>query len=359
MKHIVFLLLCFVTICANAIVVVDAGDGSAVGGATVFSRSGMILGLTADDGTIAAAREADFPLSVRCIGYEPLDVAAPADTVRLIPAAYELKDVVVSPGERPVMRLVCYAREYSSGITGADTLQLYCEYMTESFLVDGKLKGYKKEDARPSKRNWRRYARIMRAGRDTVFRPAYDDDIAMLSWFDNIVFIPNTVEVPETLLAGAEADSVPGKYSVKTVRRLKNNILTLASDGLADHENHRWSPLFFKMMGLTAEIEACTWTNSFVCDSARTVGIRNFVKSTYNVHINGRGKWFKKAFKTKEPIEMDTYIELYPVDIEYLTLADYKTLRDAYEIIPFRRPSPLAPLSPSVATLLKKSRKKK
>ena len=56
---------------------------------------------------------------------------------------------------------------------------------------------------------------------------------------------------------------------------------------------------------------------------------------------------------------MDTYIELYPVDIEYLTLADYKTLRDAYEIIPFRRPSPLAPLSPSVATLLKKSRKKK
>ena len=52
----------------------------------------------------------------------------------------------------------------------------------------------------------------MRAGRDTVFRPAYDDDIAMLSWFDNIVFIPNTVEVPETLLAGAEADSVP-KYS--------------------------------------------------------------------------------------------------------------------------------------------------
>ncbi len=66
----------------------------------------------------------------------------------------------------------------------------------------------------------------------------------------------------------------------------------------------------------------------------------------------GRGKWLKKAFGTSYPIEMDNYIELYPVDIQHLTVSEYKERKDEFDRIPFQLPEAVQPLSPSIKTLV-------
>ena len=55
---------------AERVVVLDGEDGSALVGATVFGQSGTIVGLTDAAGSIEVVNPADFPLTVRCLGYE-------------------------------------------------------------------------------------------------------------------------------------------------------------------------------------------------------------------------------------------------------------------------------------------------
>ncbi len=334
--------------------VVDAGDNGPIAGATVIAKSGMILGLTDENGQIEIGNN-NYPIIIRGIGYEPLEITMHTDTARLMPTVYELGEFVVTPADRPIARVVCFAREYSSGITGQDTLQLYCEYMTESFLADGKVKGYKSYDAKPSERKIRRYARITKDGRDSIFRPSHNDDIKDLSWFDFMAFLPTErTEAPSSIKSGAETDSVPGKHGVKFVYRKKNRQFSKTADVLSDHKDRRWSPWIFKLLGLTVDIEVASWTLSFKANDSDIYDINNFSSGTYNIHMTGRGKWIKKAFDTKLPIEMDTYLELYPVKITHHTVEEYKELRDKFEPIPFRQPENLSSISPAVEQLIDK-----
>ena len=356
MRAITFIMLILGCCCAGSgrgvVSVVDTVDGSPVAGATVIGRSGMIIGRTDGDGAISIAADREFPLTISCIGYEALDMQQHSDTAWLVPAAYELNDVVVTPVARPILRVICFAREYSSGITGTDTLQLYCEYMTESYIAEGKVKGYKKIDAKPSPKGTKRYARIKKADTDSVFRPSYDDDITQLSWFDFLAFLPEEKKAaPQAIMDGAETDSLPGKYGVKYAFRKKNNLFTVTADVLSDHKNRRWSPWLFKLLGMTVDIDAGEWSFSYAANDADTYGIRDYVKSTYNIHMVGRGKWLKKAFGTKYPIDMYTYIEMYPIEIQYCTVGEYKQLSNEYERIPFRYPADLPPLSPEIRRL--------
>ena len=355
MRQIVLIVMIFVGCCAYAgnMTVVDDADSSPVAGATVIGSSGMILGRTDSYGRIQISDSRDFPVTVRCIGYEPLSLAEFVESARLVPASYELGELVVSPADRPVMQVVCFAREYCSGITGSDTMQLYCEYMTVSYLTDGKVKGYKENDARPSYRNVRRYARITKDGRDSISRPVYDDYLTQLSWFDFMAFLPTgKTEAPEAIRKGAESDSVPGKYGTQFLYRKKNNLFTKTADVLSNHKDRKWSPWFFKLIGMTVDIEVGSWSLSFSSNPSDSYGIRDFVCGTYNIRMLGRGKWLKKAFGSKHPIAMETYVELYPVEIRNCTVAEYKEARDDLSKIPFRYPDYLQPLAPSIKTLV-------
>lgn len=355
MKKIMLLVVFWVALMAKGgeMLVIDTSDKTPLAGATVIAGNGMILGLTDGDGFIAVDPCKDFPLSVRCVGYEPVDVTEAVETIALTPVAYELGEVVVTPVDRPVKRVICFAREYSSGITGSDTLQLYSEYMAEAFITGGKVKGYRSADARPTYKAVRRYARITKDGRDTIFRPRYDDDIKDLSWFGFLAFLPDRkIEVPDAIKNGAESDSVPGKYGVKFIHRKKNNLFTKTADVLSDHKNRSWSPWFFKMLGFTVDINAGSWTLSFADNGSDSYDITDFITGTYNIHMIGRGKWLKKAFDTKLPIEMYTCIELYPVELLNCTVAEYKELRDDFSRMSFQYPADIRPMSPAVQRLV-------
>lgn len=342
----------FVAQCeAKVFVVTDTEDGGPIAGATIIGKSGVIMGLTDDKGQITVD-DNETPITIRCIGYDPVTATLKDDTVRMSPSAFRLNEVVVSPIDRPVKRVVCFAREYSSGITGTDTMQYYCEYMADAFVVDGKVKGYKKQDSRMSPKNHRRYARIVKEGRDSIFKPNREDDITLLSWFPILAVIPVNEEVPEAILNGCEADTVHGKYGPSLISRRKNGFYTKTADVLSDHKDHKWSPFIFKLFGLTTDLDRGLLTTTFVDRGSKSYDVHDLVCATYNLHIIGRGKWIKKVFDSKQPIEMDTYLELYPMEITHHTIEEYKELREDKSTIDFRFQENIEPLSPAIDNLV-------
>ncbi|MDE6654843.1 MAG: hypothetical protein K2K37_10710, partial [Muribaculaceae bacterium] len=322
-------------------------------GATVFGNSGVIKGLTGNDGKIIV-EATELPVVIQCIGYEQTIVSSTDDTIKLSPRAYELKEVE-TPADRPIKRVLCFASEYSSGLVGKDTMQYYCEYMAQAYISTGKVKGYRNYDAKPQIMTSKRYARIAKIDIDSVFRPQRDDDITELSWFDFLAFLPNEkTEAPDAIKKGCETDTVKGKYGPKFIYRKKNGLFTMTCDYLSEHKDRIWSPLFFKLLGLTTDITMGSWTFSFADNGANTFGLPEFLSGTYNIHLTAKGKWIKKAFGTKDPIEMDSYLEIYPVEITNMTVDEYKEARDAYPSTPFNYPDGIQPLSPAIQALIER-----
>ncbi len=104
---------------------------------------------------------------------------------------------------------------------------------------------------------------------------------------------------------------------------------------------------------MTIDITDEVWTMSYADNKANTFTGNELISGTYNMHLIGRGKWIKKVFDTKEPIEMDIYMELYPLEITNLTVDEYKEMRDDFTPIPFQYPDNINPLSPAIDNLVK------
>lgn len=109
----------------------------------------------------------------------------------MTPASYKLNEVVVTPTDRPITRVVTYAREYCTGSTPNDSLQLYSEYMLEYYFADGKVKGFSKSHQSSHMVAIKRYGRIVKGNElDSVMRPKKYDDITALSFMSNMAFVP-------------------------------------------------------------------------------------------------------------------------------------------------------------------------
>lgn len=354
MNKLLLILLLFVGIVAEAYTVVDAGDGSPVAGATAISRTGIILGQSDGAGRISVANLADLPITIRCVGYEQAEFDGRGDTIALAPAEYELGEVVVSPADRPIARIVCYGREYATSITDGDTMQIYCEYMAEAFLVDGKVKGYKKSDADLKVKNTKIYARIAKKdGNDSIFRPRKDGDVVMLTWFPNLAAFPKkAVKMPDPMLDSAETDTVMGKYAPKLICRKKNNAFTRTINYLSDYKNGEWSSNLLKFLGLTMDLQNLTINESYALNDRGIYGLYDFVNAVYNIHMLARGKVIKRAMGTKDSIEMDSFFEFFPVEITHCTVDEYKELRSDKSPIPFNLPADLPALTPAIQKLI-------
>lgn len=302
--------------------VTDAGDGMAVPAATVFSTRGPVLGLTDSTGVFAGADAADFPLTVRCLGYEDASVAHDGADVALHPASYALGEYTVTPLDRPVMRLVCYVREYASGSTTTDTMQYFAEHTGDFYMTTTKVKGFKAPGGfRPLKSRMRERISDNR-GTDSVATLKEPD--LMLSWIGMVQLPQKTMDEPEAMRGGAKADTVQGKYGVKTVMRRTDEAFSISTDALADHKGHRFSPMFFKLLGLTMDMTELRqmWLFGRTDDSRYRAA--DLLMGTLAIDITGRGKWIKKAFHSNEPVQLHGYYEIYPLRVEYLTVEEAK-----------------------------------
>lgn len=342
---------------ADKLTVVDINDKTPVSGVSVLSSNGLIIGFTDEDGEMSI-ENGDLPLSLRSIGYESVTITDSQDTIFLTPNVYTLTDIEIKPGDRPITRVITYAREYCTGATPSDTLQMYNEYMLEYFFAEGKVKGYDKSDARPYSRNERRYGRIANSsGLDSVMRPKYNDDIASISFLSNMTFLPNGIkEETEKMKIGVKTDTIQGKYYPKFVYSKNDNFFTINCDALSDHKGHKWSPWFFKMFGMTMEIQKADWSLLYNSNEGGKYGIYDFIFGTYNLKVLGKGKFLKKMIGVKDAIDIYCFIEQYPVEIERLTIEEYKDLKEDYfsRKEDFREPSNLQPLPETIEKLVKR-----
>ncbi len=343
------------SIAGNKTVVWDKSENSPVIGASVISSKGIILGTTDADGAISVGPE-DYPLSLRSMGFEPLTVSHPADTIVMAPTSYRLSEVVVTPGDRPITRVITYAREYCTSASPSDTLQLYSEGMFEYFLCDGKVKGYKKSDAKAKVRALRRFGRMANsAGLDSIMRPDGSGEVTYLTFLTAGVSLPEeeTAEAP-AMAAGETADTIRGKYYPKLIYRKSGNLFTVERDALADEKDHKMSPWFFKLLGLTMDIENATIKTAYNVSASGKYGLHDYVYNTCNLHILSKGKLMKKLLRTNGNINVDSYIEQYPVEIEYLTVDEYKELRKAEddETLPITAPDFAQPLASPIQSLV-------
>lgn len=340
------------------ITLADIKDQAPIAGASVISANGLIIGITDKDGKIAITK-ADYPLCLRSLGYEPTQIyESDADSIFLNPASYTLPEVVITPADRPITRVVTYAREYCTGATPADTLQLYCDYMLEYFFANGKVKGYSKLDQSPNILANRRFGRIANiSGLDSIMRPKYDDDIAMLSFLPNMAFVPFEQQgLTEAMKAGAKSDTIQGKFFPKYIYRINNGYFTIDCDVLSDYKNHTFSPWFFKVLGMTMDMQDGSWSLIYKQNESGKYGISDFVYGIFNMHFLGKGKQLKRMIGVKDAIHINCYLEQYPVEIERMTMQEYKEMKKTYyeRHEDFRLPVNIQPLAPTIQTLVER-----
>lgn len=357
------LLISFNAFSDTPIQVLDGSCNSPVEGATVISDRGLILGITDRNGEIYVNKNKDFPLTVRSVGYDPLTVSMITDTILLHPAIYELSEVTVKADERPIRKITSYAREFCSGASPSDTMQLYAEYMLVSYFDDQnkKIKGFKGSDRAKHPRAVKRIARFSNSeGLDSISSPDDSDVVSSLSFYNFLVSIPyKDLPLREKIQSGSRTDSVMGKYSSYAQYKKTDRNYIVSYDKLADYENHMMSPMIFKIFGMTMDIDRMQSTFIYQNTSDSVYTTEDFIYNSGTIHALAKGKMFGLIFGKKD-VEIDCYAEIYPVDIEYLSVEEYKEDRKDLKIkeeMPFQTPKNLQPLPPAIERLVERVNK--
>ena len=342
----------FYAMASERLVVVDDETSEPLPASTVFSRSGIIIGLTDADGGIKIASDNDFPVTVRCMGYEPMVCDSGIEVVRMKAELFGLQELVVVPVDRPVLHLLCYIREYVSGVTGNDTVIAFNEHMGDFFLpTRKKVKGFKAKSS-PRFLRSRLHSRIADGnGLDSIFVPEYRDDT--FAWEDLVALPYEAVSETEAIRAGSRTDSVAGKYAVKLSMRRTDNLYMVQTDYLADVKSHSFSPFILKMLGLTIDFNELQGRWAYKSNAKGEYTPADIISGTFSLSVIGRGRWIKKAFKTDSPVQMYSFYEIYPVDAEYLTVEDAKAVLKDGAPLPQMTVSSNAPaLSPAIQRMV-------
>lgn len=313
----VLALIAMTAIAADKIYVRDAEDSSPLPGVSVFSSSGLILGATDIDGAIDSYSATDYPLTLKCMGYKPALCQHGQSEVSLVPESVELSAVTVTPADRPVVRVVCYVREYSSGGTSSDTVQMFAEHVGDLYYTTGKVKKFKAPGSfRPLvSRLYERHTDSH--GLDSVAAPEFRDD--MISWIDLVELPPHPIKESDVIAAGAATDTIQGKYGIKTLVRKTPSTYSMMEDALSDSKSHSMSPFLFKLLGMTIDITELQQTWAFKANDRGLYNPSDLKYGSLTMALTGKGKWIKKAFKSTTPVDMRAYFEIYPLRVEYLT----------------------------------------
>lgn len=347
------LLACICTsISIKAFTVVDASNGAPVVAASVFDARGAILGITDEKGKFATDASTRFPLSIRCIGYNNSEARSAADDVILMDfCSYQLPEASVT-SDRDGVRVICYTREYGTIITDKDTTITFSEGMADVVLpLRPKIKGFKGWD-NPRVLTTKSYNRVIHCdgSPDSLNRKNH------CSFITGVLHVPTGEMQEPDRLAGRET-GMDTTYRDKMMRVLRKTPTTFSAtvDGLALHKDHTYSPNFLKFFGLTCDFHELYSTGNYYRNGTSKYSIHDLFQMGFSVRAVLRGKMFKAAFNTRQPIEMKMHVEVYPVDFEYLTLDECKQAHKDKDKIPateIRLPANVPSLDPVTQSLV-------
>ena len=330
------------------IVVVAGTDPEPLAGATVFTRAGIIAGMTDSCGVIGGLSPNDYPLSVRYLGFKPGTAATWTDTLRMEEETFCLDEVVVTPEDRPVLKLTLYMREYACRTIPGDTLIMFNEHMANCYIPTAKTKF--RAVRVPQIQASRCYNREATAQGDTVYlAPEFDE---MLSWTDMIEFPTKKLSEDESHYSDLPFTFMHKPEDVRGLG-LGNDVYIVSRDYLAKSKNHRESPGFLKLLGLTTDFFRMDEAWAYRAKPEGTYYPEEVIYGTFNFQATIRGKLFKKLIKAKKDIDMLSYIELYVVDATPMTAAEAKADKKDKSAVPEFVVSPLAPpLEPAIQAIV-------
>jgi len=332
-------------------VVVDRTNRAPLPGSSVFDINGRMIGMADADGHLPQLSPTAYPITIRNLGYNDCTLDTPKDSIYLTERMYQLPEIEVGTADRNVVRLICYVREYSSVAADKGSTSTFSEYMVDYFLPR---KGAKKvkTQRKPRQLSWRGFNHITNnEGLDSVSYMKYNS--SMFSWLDLIELDDKPVIAPDRIKNGAVSDSVAGKSGLKTLYRQTDNSFTTTFDALAGKKDHTWSPMAFKLFGLTMDVNGMMMSRTFMRTASGEYLPEDLSNASYTFNATGRGKWIRKAFDSQNPVELKAYIEIYVVDREYLPAEEAKTLmKDDNVRMKIRRPADAPPLDPATRALI-------
>ena len=337
--------------------VVDAEDKTPIVAASVFDKAGNLLELTDNNGVFTDIPASAYPLTVSCLGYDQLVIERPENkTWDMKPMYYDLPEVVIDPSKRNVVKQTFYIREYFSMTNNADTVTLFTEHMAERFIPTTK---EAKFGGNYSLRiiSTRQYGRIKIQGRDSIISNPKKSVPSLLSLFD---LDNDDVKAPESFTKQSGSSNIyekSGKSGMSLIQKQNAQTFTVIEDMLADKKNHKMSPWALKAIGFTMDFNEYYTTYAYRANKKGVYKPSDLKQASFVMEADGKGKHIRKIFKTDNPVDIRSCIDLFVVDTEYLTKEDAKDdYKNKPSYIKFEIPSTVPPLNNATKQLVKRAK---
>ncbi|MCC8117835.1 MAG: hypothetical protein LIP09_03685 [Bacteroidales bacterium] len=280
----------------------------------------------------------------------------------------QLNEVVVNAKEKRMLHILAYVRDYSTLYTYTDTALLFREKWIDFMLPTSAKAHYKGW-------NWPRilstesyYQFKNKDGRDSVS----DKFNQHFSWSDWIGLI-NPVPIPQKMLnAEVLSDTIHGKYSPVQIWHKNGDHISFMTNAMVDTTSRKFIPglsTLFRPSVNVFEDEGEDWwnrRNSMEFDKFKlTFDFRNITSDTLSirdleilycdVESRGRGRNMFQFNPYDEPFFVDTHLEIYFVDKEYIPVKEAKKwekhnfVNEEFDILPL--PEMVPPISDEIADL--------
>jgi hypothetical protein len=336
--------------------VVDAETGQPVEMASIFDVTGNVVGYTMNGGIFSEVSESDYPITLRCLGYEPLVIQRPEEkTWKMTPLTYDMKEVVIVPVKRNVLKQTIYAREYFSVSNATDTVNLFLEHMGVRFLPTTK----------DAKFGGNSSLRILTTNQYSHYQ-VHDKDSFMIDHkstfpsFLNLILSKDEVKVPDSFMKDNNEVKVykkTGKSGLILSIKQNAHTFTCIKDGLADTKDHKMSPWELKVLGATMDINQLYRTGVFKVNDKGVYHPKDLIEASFVLEADGRGKFLRKMLKSETPVVIRSMVELYVVDREYLSNEEAKEeYKNKSQKIDFIIPSTVPPLNDATLQLIKRAK---
>ena len=338
---------------ARAQVVVDSVLGMPLPSASVFDCHGRLAGICSVNGEMPFVSPDDYPLTIRYMGFCEKTVSQPgARIIRMRENVMELPEFVVETGERRMLHMLAYIREYSTLCTYSDTVFLFREKMVDYMLPagasSGKLRGWRSPRVLSS-RSYYRFTNTW--GLDSVS----DRFNQHFSWADWVGISPEA-ELPAALAAAEVAtDTVRGRYSPAELWHRSADRVTLDVDVLADTASRKWVPnlsAFFRRNLDFEQFRMRLRYGNVVDTQLSPVDLAGY---SFNIESRGRGRSMFLYHRPQDPFFVSTYGEVYMLDKEYITVKDarrWESLQRGAAGVDIYEPADAPPLQPNIVELI-------
>ena len=333
--------------------VVDVMDDTPVSSATIFDAQGNVVGFTSSEGEFSDIPESDYPITIRCIGYENIVVGQPKDTVlQMVPMIYELDEAVVS-ASREVMKQTFYVREYFTISSETDTITHFLEHMCDRYVPASKQVKFKKNDLRF--RNTRCYKYYQIGDQDSVAVSNKPGSKVFLGLIET-----EEVDASESFKGQMGVNRVyeeKGKSGILHSRKQNERIFTEYKDGVADKKGHiAHLPFMLNMMGLSMDVHQAYITHVYKANDASVYQPKDLIQASVVVEVLGKGKLLRQMVNSDVPVKINFSIEYYVVSREYISKEQAKEeYKNKNLEVAFEVPSTVPELSEATRKLIQRA----